>query len=347
MRESNKQQSGSYIKWTIFILILLAINYYELPYYFTIPGDAKVLTEVIEVEDGYDYEGTFMLTTVRMGKANVVNYIWAMFSDQREIIPENQIRPEGETDEEYQHRQLMMMAGSQELAVIVAYQHAGKTAFFENRGVFVTSVIPDMDAEGKLQMGDKIIAVDGDEVLDSTKLLSVLGEYNIGDSVTLTVEREGTVADVDIEIFPFPEDINATGDRGGVGIANPVTDRELVNEPEVSIDTAKIGGPSAGLMFSLEIYNQLVPEDITKGYHIAGTGTINEDGDVGRIGGVKQKVIASHNAGAAYFLAPNEGGSPESNYAIAQETADSLKTDMVVVPVDTFEEALEFLRNLP
>ncbi|MCD8509669.1 MAG: PDZ domain-containing protein [Bacillus sp. (in: Bacteria)] len=346
MTEGKQRMNRSTIRWVIFFIILLGINFYELPYYFTIPGDAKVLSEVIEVEGGHEYDGTFMLTTVRMGQANVVNYVWAMFSEERELIPERQIRPPEETDEQYQHRQLMMMASSQDVAVIVAYQHADKTAFFENHGVYVTSVIPDMDAEGKLQTGDKIIAVDGEEVLESSKLLELLAQYTIGDHVTLTIERNEEVQDVTVEIMPFPSDLDPTGENGGIGIANPVTDRELMMDPTVTIDTSNIGGPSAGLMFALEIYNQLFEEDITKGYDIAGTGSINEEGRVGRIGGVKQKVIASHHAGADYFFAPNEGGETESNYQVAKETAESIGTNMVVVPIDTFEDAIKFLEQL-
>ncbi|WP_096189239.1 SepM family pheromone-processing serine protease [Evansella halocellulosilytica] len=347
MSHENRVSRRSIIRWVILFAILLFINFYELPYYFTIPGDAKVLSEVIEVEDKNEYAGTFMLTTVRMGKANVVNYVWSMFSDQREIIPEDQIRPEGETDEEYHHRQMMMMAGSQELAVLVAYNYAGREAYFENYGVLVTSIIPKMDAEGKLQMGDRIIAVNDVEVLEVETLFELLGQHEIGDQVKITVEREEEIHDYSLAVQPFPEEIDPEGDRGGVGIANPVTDRVLVNRPDVFIDTATIGGPSAGLMFSLEIYNQLVEEDITKGQHIAGTGSIDEDGNVGRIGGVRQKIIAADQAGASAFLVPNERGAIESNYEIALETAENIDSNMEIVPIDTFEEALQYLNELP
>ncbi|PYZ93259.1 hypothetical protein CR194_08670 [Salipaludibacillus keqinensis] len=346
MRETPKRSNRSLIKWVILFSILIAVNFIQLPYYFTVPGDAKVLSDVIEVEDRNAYEGTFMLTTIRMGKANTVNYLWSMFSDRRELIPEDQIRPEGETDEEYNHRQMMMMTGSQELAVLVAYHHADKEAYFENYGVFVTSIIPDMDAEGKLEMGDRIIAVDGEEVLEANKLFSLLGEYGIGDEVEITYEREDEVEQVSITVEPFPEDIDPDGDRGGVGIANPVTDRELVHDPDVEINTDQIGGPSAGLMFSLEIYNQLLEEDITKGRAIAGTGSIDEEGNVGRIGGVKQKVYASHEAGADIFFVPDELGVEGSNYSSAAETAESIGTEMDIVPVNTFQDALDYLESL-
>ena len=99
-------------------------------------------------------------------------------------------------------------------------------------------------------------------------------------------------------------------------------------------------------MFSLEIYNQLMKEDITKGYNIAGTGSINEQGEVGRIGGVKQKVIAAEQAKADIFFAPNEFGSPTSNYQEALEVANQLNVKIKIVPIDTFDEALEYLNNL-
>ncbi|RNA69705.1 SepM family pheromone-processing serine protease [Alteribacter keqinensis] len=346
MRETRgKTIKGSVFRWTIFILVLLFVNFYQLPYYFSIPGDAKVLSEVIEVEEGYDYEGTLSLTTVRMGRANTINYVWSLLSDDRDLIAENLIRPEGESDEEYHQRQLVMMTSSQDVAVLIAYNEAGKEAYFENYGVLITSFVEGMDAERKLEVGDRIVEVNGTETLKAEDLLEELGSVDIGDEVDLVIEREEERQDVTLTVEKFPEELDPTGERGGIGIAHPVTDRELVRNPDVSIDTAQIGGPSAGLMFALEIYNQLVEEDITKGNQIAGTGSLSEEGEVGRIGGVKQKVIAADRAGAKVFFAPNENGLEGSNYDIALETAESIGTDMEVIGVDSFEEALEYLEQ--
>ncbi|WP_035186371.1 SepM family pheromone-processing serine protease [Alteribacter aurantiacus] len=346
MREKKEKTiKGSVFRWTVFILVLLFVNFYHLPYYFSIPGEAKVLSEVIEVEDGYEYEGTLSLTTVRMGRANTINYVWSLLSNERELIAEDLIRPEGESDEDYHHRQLMMMSSSQDVAVLIAYNAAGKEAYFDNYGVLVTSFVEGMDAEEKLEIGDRIIEVNGKETLKAEDLLEELGDSGVGDEVDLVVEREDETLHVTVSIEPFPEELDPTGERGGIGIAHPVTDRELVRNPDVFIDTAQIGGPSAGLMFALEIYNQLIEEDITKGHEIAGTGSLNEEGQVGRIGGVKQKVIAADKAGAKIFFAPNEEGIEGSNYSIALETAQSIGTDMEVVGVDTFEEALEYLEQ--
>ncbi|WP_280769098.1 SepM family pheromone-processing serine protease [Salipaludibacillus daqingensis] len=346
MREAARRSNKSIIKWVVLFSILIAINFIQLPYYFTVPGDAKVLSEVIEVEDRHDFEGSLMLTTIRMGKANSVNYVWSLLSDRRELIPEEQIRPEGETDEQYNHRQMMMMTGSQELAVLVAYEYAGKEAFFENYGVLVTTIIPDMDAEGKLEIGDRIVEIDGTEVLEVETLFSVLGEYEIGEDAHIIFERDGETEETTVSVQPFPEEIDPDGERGGIGIANPVTDRELIYDPDVEIDTDQIGGPSAGLMFTLEIYNQLLEEDITKGYHIAGTGSIDEQGNVGRIGGVKQKIYAADEVGADIFFAPDEEGAAGSNYQDALSTAEAIGTDMDIVPINTFEDALDYLDSI-
>ena len=99
-------------------------------------------------------------------------------------------------------------------------------------------------------------------------------------------------------------------------------------------------------MFSLEIYNQLVKEDMTKGYTIAGTGTIDEEGHVGAIGGIDQKIVAASESGADIFFAPNENGAVGSNYEVALATAEDIGTSMKVVPVDTMEDALNYLKSL-
>jgi Lon-like protease len=349
MTANTEQNSGrglSWIKWVVLIGVLLALNFVELPYYFSVPGDPQGLSEVIEVEGGYEYEGDFALTTIRMGKANTVNYVWSLISDRRELIHEDEVRPPGETDEMYHHRQMMMMASSQEQAILVAYNAAGKEAEFEEYGVLVTSIIPGMGAEGRLEEGDLIISINGEEVREVNEMFEILDDADIGDEVTVTYEREEEIEETVIEIEEFPEELEAEEGTGGLGISNPVTDRELIRDPEVTIDTNSIGGPSAGLMFSLEIYNQLVEEDITKGRSIAGTGSIDEDGNVGRIGGVGQKVYASHEEGTDIFFVPVEEGTEDSNYEEAVSAGEAADTSMEIVPVGSFSEALEYLNSL-
>lgn len=346
MEESKNSRSRSVIKWIILFGIIIGMNFIQTPYYFTVPGDAKVLSEVIEVEDRFDYEGSFMLTTIRMGRANPVNYVWSVFSDRRELLHVDEVRPQGESDEQYQHRQMMLMSGSQETAVIVAYEAADESAEFEYHGVLVTQVIEGMDAFEKLESGDRIIAIGEEPVEEVQEMLDYLSAYEEGDEVAVTFERGDEERTEDIEIQAFPEEVGAEPGTAGLGIGSPVTDRTLTTSKQVDIDSAQIGGPSAGLMFTLEIYNQLTEEDITAGLDIAGTGSMSEDGTVGRIGGTGQKVHAAHESGADVFFAPNENGSEGSNYREALQAADASGTDMEIVPVDTFSDALDYLYDL-
>jgi PDZ domain-containing protein len=99
-------------------------------------------------------------------------------------------------------------------------------------------------------------------------------------------------------------------------------------------------------MFSLEIYNQLTKGDLTSGYDIAGTGTMSDDGTVGPIGGIQQKIVAADKSGAEIFFAPNENGAAGSNYEDALIAAKDIDTDMKIVPVDNFEDAVAYLTKL-
>ena len=131
----------------------------------------------------------------------------------------------------------------------------------------------------------------------------------------------------------------------GIGIGL-VDDKDLIVHPEVTVHSDEIGGPSAGFMFSLEIYNQLTKEDLTKGYKIAGTGTISSDGTVGKIGGIEQKVVAADKAGAEIFFAPNGNDEKDSNYHHAILTAKDIHSNMEIVPINTFDEAIDYLEKL-
>ncbi|WP_198510227.1 SepM family pheromone-processing serine protease [Bacillus solitudinis] len=345
---NQKQQPVLKKRWIVLFAILLFLHFYQLPFYYSQPGHAKHLDTVINVEEGYEKEeGSFMLTTIRMGKANAFFYVWAQLSPYRHLYPEKQLRYEDETDEEYQHRQLMMMNDSQENAKIVAYEKAGKGVQYEYRGVVVSSFIEGMPAAEVLEPGDRILEVDGTEVRTAERFMTLLEGKTAEDQVELLVLRDKKQLTIDLGFSSFPEDLEVEDDRVGVGIRAPMTDREVTFEPNVEIDTSEIGGPSAGLMFTLEIYNQLVEEDITKGYEIAGTGTMSENGEVGRIGGASQKIVAAHKAGADFFFAPNEKGVENSNYQEAIVAAKDIKTTMKVIPIDTFEDALTYLQELP
>lgn len=336
------------VRYGLFLLIIVTLFFsffYSLPYYISKPGMAKELDTIIEVDGGHEAEGDFLLTTVRMGKANLVSYIRALFSEYQEIYPLEAIRDKTETDEEYSFRQLYLMSSSKLTAIEVACKKAGIPVEYEFRGVYVLNVVENMPAEGKLRPGDRIFEVDGKKINSSEQFINYIAGKKEGDVVTLTFERDDKVKNTSLELQAFPDDKN----KVGIGISL-VDDKAAVTEPKIEIQTDNIGGPSAGLMFALEIYDQLTEEDLTRGYRIAGTGTLSPDGKVGRIGGIEQKVIAAHKSGAEIFFAPKEEGGQgisELNYEAALRTARDIGTDMKIVPVATFDEAVRYLEKLP
>lgn len=322
-------------------IFFTASSFYYLPYYVSRPGMAKELEPIIEVEDGYDGIGNFMLTTIRMGKANIYSYTIAKVSKYQELYPVNAVRSEDESDEEYNVRQLHMMDTSKTSAIEVAYKKAGLPVDYRFKGVYVLHIVPDMPAEGKLLPGDRVTKIDGKEFESMNQFTDYVSGKKTGDIVKVSFEREGESDTVSLAVQSFAKDENKMGI--GIGL---VDDKEIIVDPKVTINTEEIGGPSAGLMFSLEIYNQLTKTDLTKGYQIAGTGTISPDGTVGRIGGIDQKIVAADRAGAEIFFAPNEKGAEDSNYEVAVKTAKDIDSEIKIVPVDTFNDAVAYLNRL-
>ncbi|TDL89741.1 PDZ domain-containing protein [Vibrio vulnificus] len=332
----------TYVRTFLVVAILLiASALYSLPFYVSKPGMAKELEPIIEVSGGDEAKGSFMLTTVRMGRANIYSYMMAKWSKYQELYPETSIRSEDETDEEYNIRQLHLMDGSKNNAIKIAYEKAGKEVEYEYLGVFVLDVLKGMPAAKELKAGDQIIQVDDVKFKSAQEFMDYINEKKAGDEVKIVYKREETEKMAVLSLQPFKNDPN----RVGIGISLD-DNRRVTTKPAIAIDSEQIGGPSAGLMFSLEIYNQLTKGDLTNGYDIAGTGTMSDDGTVGPIGGIQQKIVAADKSGAEIFFAPNENGAAGSNYEDALIAAKDIDTDMKIVPVDNFEDAVAYLTKL-
>ncbi|MDQ0227060.1 SepM family pheromone-processing serine protease [Metabacillus niabensis] len=323
-------------------LIIIAVTFIKLPYYVTKPGMAAELEPIVEVENGYKNEsGSFSLTTVQFGRANPITYMWAKFHDYYYLMPLEDFKRKDESDEDYFKRQLHLMETSQESAITTAYLKANKSVSYSFHGVYVEEIVKGMPAENKLKVGDRIYKVDQYLFQTAEEFIEYVGNKENGDKITISFERDGVKKQVEVPVAPFEEEPS----KIGIGISL-ITDRELIVDPKIKLNTEEIGGPSAGLMMALEIYNQLNKEDISKGYKIAGTGTINPEGEVGPIGGISQKIVAADKAGMDIFFAPNEKGKNTSNYQEAIEVGKKIKTKMKIVPVDTFDDALDYLQKL-
>ncbi|RSL31137.1 PDZ domain-containing protein [Salibacterium salarium] len=332
--------------WIILIvlILILAINQIPLPYYYSQPGEASGLAEMIAVEEGYEEQGEFYLTTIRQRKANIPLYVWAQLSSFRDLTPEENFLREGETDEEYFHRQDMLMDSSQQSAKIAAYKAADRDFEVRYNGIRVTQVIEGMDAEKHLQENDRITGINGDSVNTLEEMNASLENKDVGTEVEITVKRDEQTITENVEIDTFPEELDSSG-RAGLGLLYPYTDREVTFDPNVEIKSGSIGGPSAGFMFSMEIYNQLTKDDLTSGLDVAGTGTIDDEGNVGRIGGIAKKIVAADSSNVDVFFAPDDDAASPSNYEEAVEAGDEIDTSMEIVPVKHITDAITYLNE--
>lgn len=326
---------------------------YPLDMYVMKPGHAYNVSEYVTVQNGdEDEEGSFSLMTVSMSKATPLTYVYAKFKDYYELLSMNQVRQEEEDDEEYNVRQLKLMTDSQFNALYVAFSRAGLEYQVTFKGVYVLNIITGGAADGLLKAGDEIMEIEGERI-ESQQMLSESIEKLQEEGrkeIELVINRDEELLTKKIALKEIP------GSEGRVGLGIVFTEsKSIKTDPKVNIQTESIGGPSAGLMFTLEVMDQLLDENLTKGYTIAGTGEMLEDGTVGRIGGIEKKVVAADKAGVEIFFAPDDEVTEEmrseypdyiSNYEAAEKTAKEIGTTMKIVPVKTIDDALEYLEQL-
>lgn len=329
--------------FSLFITIVLAsiLSFIKLPYFITKPGIVGNLSDMIQVENGFQEKGSFSLTTIRIARATPATFLCSKMRSDYEILPINTVHGENESDEEYLSRQIYMMEDAQENAIMTAYKKARKKISIRYNGVYVYALMKGMPAYKTLKVGDRIEKVDGITIHNAEQFTNYIQKKKRGDQVSFKINRNGKIINAKIALASFPNE----QDKAGVGVSI-VTDKKVETSPDITFNTKDIGGPSAGLMMSLEIYNQLTAGDLTKGLDIAGTGTVNENGEVGPIGGIAQKVIAADQAEMDIFFAPNEHGKRNSDYQQALKTADRIHSKMKIVPVDTFDDAVRYLQNL-
>ncbi|WP_153731190.1 SepM family pheromone-processing serine protease [Sporosarcina obsidiansis] len=341
-------------KWGIVAIILALVAVlalYPLDMYISRPGGAYNLKPLVEVVGGdQDEQGTFSLMTIAIGKATPITYAFSHVSDKMKLLPAANVRRHGENDEEYSIRQKKLMTDSKMHAISVAFEKTGLPIERIFKGIYIVGVVPEGAAVGKLQVGDLIQSIDQKKLSSAQEFMDEIGDKSAGENVSLQVKRGGQVLTIPLQLQTLP----GTDKRVGLGIQFE-EEIELRTEPKVDIHTEDIGGPSAGLMFTLELMNRLLDEDLTKGYNIAGTGEMLEDGTVGRIGGIDFKVIAADRQDIEIFFAPDDElpievkrKNPQlvSNYEEAKTTADKIGTKMKIVPVKTVDDALRYLEQL-
>jgi len=306
------------------LIIVAGIQGYLARNYLIIgPGPVQKLEEMVTVETGSkDAQGAFLLTAVTSTPASIPSWIAALASPDIDIAKRAQEIPKGMDLERYISIMESLMRESQVVAGAVALERLGFPVRVETV-VRIEAVLANSPAKGILEQGDIILVVDDRRVATAEEAVKAISQRTPGAEVLLTVSRQGKVKRFHVGTGPHPEDRT----RAALGIL--VSSSLSYDLPlNIEIDSRNVKGSSAGLMFTLEILNQLHPDDLTGGQIIAGTGTIGLDGAVGPIAGVKQKLVAAKRGGAKYFLVPME------NLEAAEEIAKNLKPIKVIGVTD-------------
>lgn len=285
-----------------FVVILYVTVFMNTPYIVYQPGRASEVAPMIRVENAdKDEKGTFMMTTVSASYANVALLIASVFNANSEVVLK-EARLGDKTEQEYAAEQVYYMNSSQSFAVQAAY-HAADIPYKDVVDYLYVFSVPDTSNAGQFQPGDRIITVEGQHIPDPQALSALLSSRKIGDRVEAVLQRGGKEITEQVKLVEV-KDADNGGVKPGFGVVIGAVQKIEPQIPGkgVSFTDTDVGGPSAGLMFTMEIYNQLTPGDLTAGHRIAGTGTITAEGTVGAIGGVKHKIVAADREGQRCFL---------------------------------------------
>jgi PDZ domain-containing protein len=260
----------------------------------------------------YPTDGHLNMTTVRVTSAdyrmNFVEAFYGWLAHDNKIVPHDTLYPDGKTEEQSTQENAEEFTQSQESAKVAALKELGLPV---QSWVIVSTVVKGTPAQGRLHAGDVIKAVDGTPVKQPSDVAKLVTRHKPGQNVVFTIvpakeqaaaEKQHRTATVTKDVtITTAQSTDAGAKRAIVGISAGTAHTFPFT---IDIKLADVGGPSAGLMFALGIYDKLTPGSLTGGTFVAGTGTIDDNGKVGPIGGIEMKTVGARDKGARFFLTP-------------------------------------------
>jgi Lon-like protease len=308
------------------------------PYFLITPGGTYDI--------GYDYGsrlsipdeyrkpmGRLAFTAVFETEASWLEILHAKVAGQAEIVPAVYIRPPGTTQEQVNQTNQRLIDESKPVAAVVGLRAAGFPVNITGQGARVESILDGMPAQGVLQVGDIIVGVDGQPVTTTDSLIQAITRHAVGDRINLEVHR----GDDDVMLSLVTAESPSEAGRPIVGVTISTYLFDVQMPFQVDIQSDNVGGPSAGFMFALAVLDGVTDGDLTRGYYVAGTGTIAQDGTVGAVGGAAEKALAAEEAGAQIFLAPKDDAEEAHRWVHAIQ----------IIPISRFEDAIAALCGLP
>jgi PDZ domain-containing protein len=305
----------------------IGVSWIRLPYYSFGPGPAREVTPLIHVEDDvrtYGSSGHLVMTTIRFDKLTALGMLATWIDPDRSVEAEDVVYPPGLTPAEETHRAISQMDQSKIDAAAIVLRQLTDYPKEHGVGALVEAVGSDCPADDHLFPGDLIVRIDGESVDSRREASRLIDAVPIDQPIEFRIEADGQTHDVRLTRGRCPP------------IDDPLLGIVLI-EPfpfEITIESAEVGGPSAGLMWALGLYDLLTPGDLTQGRRIAGTGAIDLEGNIGSIGGVSDKVVAAQSVDADILLIPRGN---------LEELRGVDTGDVRLIAVSTLDEALAAL----
>ena len=330
--EKTKEILSKNYKELVFMFIFVTLFTIPLPYYINAPGGLMDVSDRVVIENSFNAEGSLNMAYVSEIKATIPTLIMSVFNKDWDVLKEEELTYENETADDMYYRDHLMLEESVNNAIIVGFTKAGKNVEIASSSLMVTYI--DEDSITDLKIGDEILSIDEIEINNTNDISEIFKNKNEGDTISIKVIS-------DKKEMIKTANLKKENNRLVIGIL--ITNKKEVETiPKVELKFKKSeSGPSGGLMTALSIYNYLTEEDITKGRTIVGTGTIDQNGNVGAIGGVKYKLKGAVKNKAQIFLVPNG-----ENYEEAIKIKKENDYNIEIVGVSTFDDALNYLMDL-
>ncbi len=317
--------TAAIVAWAAFVVPLPVVEY--------VPGTPTSIPPLIELDgiETFELDGDVKLLTVLLRQQPTMPALGAVLSRDRSLVRYDEVYPPGTDRSEVLRLERERFARQFDIAVAVGAAAAGVETELVTE-VVVVQVLPGSPASGNLAPGDVVLAVDGEPLASAEQLQAISRTGQEGDELTLTVRHAGEQREVTLSLSTFG---GVTEPRLGVAIQTAVEEARLPFEVSLREGT-RIGGPSAGLMTAVTVFDLLTADDLLRGRQIAGTGSLDADGRVGPVGGIPAKLRAAAAEGAELVLVP----------AIQLDVAlESVPDGLIVVGVDHLDDALELLAS--
>ena len=323
-----KFMKDNYKELLIYLILLLLLTF-RLPYYIYIGGGLIDLDKRIELKS--NEKGSYNLAYVREMHATIPTYLLSFLIKTWNLESVDEYKyDKNESIKDIEKREKLYLEEANNNAIINAYKLAGKYINIKDSSYKVIYIDPKSDTD--IKIGDKLISVNDVSIKNNTEYKEYLNKLSLDDNLKVKVERNNKEIDCYAKLRKLNKEKVI-----GLYLVN-MFDYEI--EPKLNLNFKwNESGPSGGFMLSLAIYDRLVSEDLTKGRKIVGTGTIDINGNVGEIGGVKYKLMGAESNNADIFFVP------KNNYQEAIDTKKKFNYKIKVISVDTLQDAINYLEN--